>query len=33
MNTTTIDPDVTSGAMISSDKVEGTKVYNTAFWA
>jgi len=30
MNTTTIDPDVTSGAMISSDKVEGTKVYNTA---
>jgi sporulation protein YlmC with PRC-barrel domain len=28
--TTTIDPDVTSGALISSDKVEGTKVYNTA---
>ena len=29
MNTTTIDPDMTNGSLISSDKVEGTKVYNT----
>lgn len=32
MNTTTtnLDPDETSGSLISSEKVEGTKVYNTA---